>query len=98
VAATNPYYRSTYVFVSRDSAPLAHAAAIVSAVANGDIDVVLVWGPLAGYFAHRSAPPLRIEAITPANDARWPMVFAIAVGVRRDEPALRAARPRVTPF
>jgi mxaJ protein len=64
-------------------------AAIVDAVADGEIDVAMVWGPLAGYFAHRSAMPLRIEAITPADDARWPMAFAIAMGVRRDEPALR---------
>jgi len=65
------------------------AAAIVNAVATGDVDVAMVWGPLAGYFARRAAVPLRIQPIVPANDARWPMAFDIAMGVRRGESALR---------
>ena len=35
------------------------------AVEHGDIDVALVWGPLAGYFAARSPVPLRLEPVTP---------------------------------
>lgn len=142
---TKPYYRSTYVFVSRADSklggltlddprlrkvsvgvqmigndamntPPAHALAqrgviqnvrgymvygdyarpnpparIVKAVATGEIDVGLVWGPLAGYFASRSLTPLRIEPVTPAVDARvWPMTYDIAVGVSRSEPQLRS--------
>jgi mxaJ protein len=66
------------------------AAAIVTAVAQGDIDVALVWGPLAGFFAERSKVKLRVEAITPAQDVRWPMRFDIAMGVRPTDPALLA--------
>lgn len=65
-------------------------AAIVEAVAHGDVDVALVWGPLAGYFAARSPVPLRIEPVTPwLDDGRLPMVYDISVGVRRSDPALR---------
>jgi mxaJ protein len=139
MATTRPYYRSTYVFVTRagsalqgltlDDArlksliigvqmigndamntPPAHSlarrglvenvrgymlygdyqepnppAAIVDAVAAGEIDVALVWGPLAGFFANRSAIPLRLEPVTPQlDDAAWPMVYGISMGVRRD--------------
>ena len=65
-------------------------AAIVTAVTAGDIDVGLVWGPLAGFFAERSKVKLRVEAITPDQDVRWPMRFAIAMGVRPNDPALLA--------
>jgi mxaJ protein len=69
----------------RDSNP---PAAIIRAVAHGDIEVGLVWGPLAGFFAERSKARLRIEAITPADDRRWPMQFDIAMGVRPSSPEL----------
>jgi mxaJ protein len=142
VATSPPYYRSTYVFVSRLDKPFAHLtlddprlekaaigvqmigtnsentppahaiaargiidnvrgymlygdyresnppAAIITAVARGDIDIGLVWGPLAGYFAVRSKVKMRIEAITPADDSRWPMNFDIAIGVRPGDPEL----------
>jgi quinoprotein dehydrogenase-associated probable ABC transporter substrate-binding protein len=64
-------------------------AAIIDAVSRGDIDVALVWGPLAGFFAARSTIPLRLEPVTPAiDDARWPMTFDISMGVRRSDTEL----------
>ena len=145
VLPTRPYYRSTYVFVSRADSklagltlddprlkslligvqmigndamntPPAHALArrgvvqnvrgftvygdyerpnpparIVDAVATGEIDVGLVWGPLAGYFASRSKAPLRIQRVTPEVDAGiWPMTYDISMGVSQAEPQLRA--------
>jgi mxaJ protein len=145
VATTRPYYRSTYVFVSRaadslggltlddsrlrsisigvqmigndaTNTPPAHAVAsrgliqnvhgymiygdyghpnppanIIDAVVNRSVDVAMVWGPLAGYFAQRAAVPLRIEPVTPTLvETRWPMTFDICVGVRRDDPILLA--------
>jgi len=60
-------------------------AAIVDAVAEGKIDVSIVWGPVAGYFAHRSRVPLRLDAVTPAGDPRWPMSFDISMAVRRSD-------------
>jgi len=71
----------------RDDAP---ASAIVDAVAKGDIDAAIVWGPVAGYFASREPVPLRVTLVTPQNDGpRLPMVFDIDMGVRRDDPQLR---------
>ncbi len=58
-------------------------AAIVDAVGEDKIDIALVWGPVAGYFAHRSRVPLRLDAVTPAGDPRWPMAYDISMGVRR---------------
>src|SRR3954467_10608712 len=113
VAPTKPYYRSTYVFVTRPdtrevtsfddpalrslkigvhligddgfNVPPAHALArrgivanvrgysiygdyaepnpparLIDAVATGEIDVAVAWGPLAGYFAGLQQPPLRV--------------------------------------
>ena len=66
------------------------AAAIMDAVAKGEIDVAIVWGPVAGYFAARESVPLKVALVTPQNDGpRLPMVFDINMGVRRDDPTLR---------
>ncbi len=146
---TRPYYRSTYVFVSRadrgvrvrsfddpalrhlrigvqlvgedgSNTPPAHALArrrlaghvvgftlygdytqpnpparIVDAVGAGDVDVAVVWGPLAGYFAQRQPRPLRIEPVSGAEDPALPMAFDISVGVARRAAALRDDIDRV---
>jgi mxaJ protein len=138
-ATTRPYYRSTYVFVSKGlgitsfddprlrtlrvgvqiigddgaNAPPAHALAargivgnvrgytvygdysqpnpparIIDAVVRGEIDVAVVWGPLAGYFAR--GRELEITPVSPQIDLPFlPFVFDIAVGVRREDLALR---------
>jgi mxaJ protein len=66
-------------------------AVIIDAVAKSDVDVALVWGPLAGYFAAHSAVPLRLEPVTPALDgATWPMTYGIAAGINRRNPELLA--------
>lgn len=63
---------------------------IVRAVANGEIDVAVVWGPLAGYFARRSPVPLRVVPVSPEVDVPYlPFVFDIAMGVRRGDTVLR---------
>ena len=139
---TTPYYRSTYVFVSRQgtlpglaslddprlrtlrvgvqmigddfaNSPPAHALAargmtgnvvgfsvlgnysqpnpparIVDAVAGGEVDTALVWGPLAGYFARAAAPPLVVTPLSAGHDGpARPFTFAIAMAVRRDDGA-----------
>jgi mxaJ protein len=141
---TIPYYRSTYVFVTRRdrhlriasfddpqlrklrvgvqligddgiNTPPAHAlsnrgiiknvkgysvysdyrqpnppARIIDAVANGDVDVAVAWGPLAGYFAQRESVPLDVRAVSPQIDLPFlPFVFDISMGVRRGNDALR---------
>ena len=53
------------------------------------MDVALVWGPLAGYFAARSPVPLRLEPVTPwFADMQWPMQFDVSVGVQKDNQKL----------
>ena len=140
---TSPYYRSTYVFVTRASdslelrslddprlrtlrigvqligddganTPPSHALAsrgitdnvvgytvygdyaqpnpparIIEALARGDIDVALAWGPMAAYFAARQNVALTVTAIPP--EPPQPFQFDIAMGVRRgDDERLRA--------
>lgn len=65
---------------------------IVEAVTRGDVDVAMVWGPLAGYFALQSKPPLHLQA--PMDEATVdlpPLTYAIAMGVRRGDRALHNA-------
>jgi mxaJ protein len=143
VATTAPYYRSTYVFVTRpelkpairsfddprlrrlrigvhligddySNPPPVTALArrgivrnvagysiygdyrdpnpparLVEAVARGDVDVAIVWGPLGGYFATREAAPLRVTPVLEPDDGDGvPFVFAIAMGVRHGDTAL----------
>ncbi|HYG79108.1 MAG TPA: substrate-binding domain-containing protein [Pyrinomonadaceae bacterium] len=65
-------------------------ARIVEAVARGEIDVGVVWGPLAGYFARRQRVPLEVVAVAPEIDPPYlPFVFDISMGVRRGDDALR---------
>jgi mxaJ protein len=147
---TRPYYRSSYVFVTRTAraldirsfddpalrdlrvgvhiigddyanAPPAHAlsargmitnvvgysiygnyaepnppARLVSAVATGEIDVAVAWGPLAGYFSRREAEPLTLVPVSPEIDLPFlPFVFDIAMGVRRDDAALQDRLDRI---
>jgi mxaJ protein len=143
--ATRPYYRSTYVFVTREdrglkirsfddpilrklrigvqmigddgtNSPPAHALAnrgvienvvgysvygdysqpnpparIVEAVAKGEIDIAVVWGPLAGYFAPRQKAALELTPVSPQIDMPFlPFVFDISMGVRREDAKLAA--------
>jgi mxaJ protein len=64
---------------------------IIDGVVRGDIDVAIVWGPLGGWLAQRSPVPLTIDTIAAsATDGDLPLSFAIGMGVRRDDSALRA--------
>jgi mxaJ protein len=59
---------------------------LVKAVADGEVDVAIVWGPIAGYFAPKQKVPLEMEPVTPAVDPPFfPMVFDIAMAVRRPD-------------
>jgi mxaJ protein len=146
VRTTRPYYRSTYVFVSRadrrlhvrslddprlktlrigiqitgedyENPPAAQALAsrqiignvrgymvygdyshrdptrpLIDAVAKGDVDVAVAWGPLAGYFATREPAALEIAPVTPEADSRFVrFAFDISMGVRRDDRPLADA-------
>ena len=57
-------------------------------LAAGKIDVLLVWGPIAGYFAgKRAAVPLAVVVFPPGAGIRFD--FSVAVGVRKGEDAWR---------
>jgi quinoprotein dehydrogenase-associated probable ABC transporter substrate-binding protein len=65
---------------------------IVDAVARGDVDVAVVWGPLAGYYALKETPAVDVVPIrSVAIDGPSQFMFDIAMGVRRDDTALREA-------
>lgn len=65
-------------------------ADLIDAVTAGEVDIAIAWGPLAGYFAQRSDIPLNIVPVSPQIDLPFmPFVFDIAMGVRRDDTALR---------
>jgi mxaJ protein len=65
-------------------------AQIVKAVAEREIDIAVVWGPLAGYFAPRQPTPLRTNPVRPLFDGpQLPMVWDISMAVRREDEPLR---------
>ena len=66
-------------------------ARIIEAVANGEIDVAVAWGPMAGYFASRQSVPLEVAPVSPQIDLPFlPFVYDIALGVKRGNDSLRA--------
>jgi len=62
---------------------------MVDAVATGAIDLALVWGPQAGYFARRSAVPMALQALDQPEGVPTPFSYAIAMGVPKGAVALR---------
>jgi mxaJ protein len=67
----------------RDANPASH---ILSALAAGDIDVAVVWGPVGGYFAHREEMPLTLTPVEPMFDGpQLPMAFDISMATRKDD-------------
>ncbi len=135
VLTTSPYYRSSYVFVSRQNEPVPSldspklhglkigvqvleeeytppgealarrglqgaivgfdtigdgADSIVRAVADQKVDIAIVWGPLAGYFAKEFGRDLRVTPVEPEVDPPGlPFTFAISMGVRKGDVQLR---------
>ena len=64
-------------------------ARIIDAVARNEVDVAVVWGPLAGYFGSRSKVPREMRPVTPEIDLPYlPFVYDISAGVRRGEDEL----------
>jgi mxaJ protein len=68
---------------------------IVEAVANGEVDVAIVWGPQAGYFSAQQKVKLAIDPVPPSGiEGDPPMRFDIAMGVRKSDADLAAAIER----
>jgi mxaJ protein len=65
-------------------------ARIIEAVARGEVDVAVAWGPLAGYFAKRQRVPLEVVPVSPQIDLPFlPFVYDISMGVRRGDDEFR---------
>lgn len=64
-------------------------SAIVRAVASGEVDVAVAWGPMAAYFARRQETPLTVTPVPPCDCPLFPFEFSISVGVSRKRPELR---------
>jgi mxaJ protein len=63
---------------------------VLQEVADGEIDVGIIWGPLAGYFAPDYGDALRIQPITPDIAPPFlPMSFAMTMAVRPGDDQLR---------
>jgi mxaJ protein len=58
---------------------------IIDAVVDKDVDLAIVWGPLAGYFAAKQNAILDIRPVEPEPDAKRPYVFGISMAVRYGE-------------
>jgi quinoprotein dehydrogenase-associated probable ABC transporter substrate-binding protein len=57
------------------------AQAMMRDLASGDIDVGVLWGPMAGYYAKQANPPMRIALLR--KEIGGPrLAFRIAMGVR----------------
>lgn len=64
----------------------------VQALAVGELDAAVLWGPAAAYFARRAGVPLVLTPVhAPVAGAVSPFAFDIALAVRPADTALRAA-------
>jgi mxaJ protein len=72
-------------FYSAENPP----SAIIDAVVKGTVDVAIVWGPIAGYFARQQRVPLALVPV-PSGPGDLPFAFDIAMGVKRGNAAAKA--------
>ena len=73
-----------------DYANDAPPARIIDAVANREVDVAIVWGPVAGFFAKKQTESLTVTPLAEQLDPpALPLAFDICIGVRKNNPALR---------
>jgi len=69
---------------------------IIKGVINKDVDIAIVWGPLAGYYVKRSPVPLAMIPLAERDSlSDYPFRFNIAMGVRRRDRELRDSLNRV---
>jgi quinoprotein dehydrogenase-associated probable ABC transporter substrate-binding protein len=57
------------------------AQAMMRDLASGEIDVGVLWGPMAGYYAARANPPMRVAPLLKETGGPQ-LAFRIAMGVR----------------
>jgi mxaJ protein len=76
---------SVYGDYAKDSPP----REIIDALGRGEIDVAIVWGPLA-YFVTKQPVPLKVVPLPPSEKADLPFEYDISMGVRRADKDLKA--------
>ena len=58
------------------------AEAMISDLNKGDIDAGILWGPMAGFYAKKSNPPLHVTPLV--KETKGPqLIYRIGMGVRR---------------
>jgi mxaJ protein len=62
---------------------------VVEDLIAGKVDVALVWGPIAGYFATKRAAPLEVVLLEDRPDSGNRFAFDISMGVRKGNNALK---------
>jgi quinoprotein dehydrogenase-associated probable ABC transporter substrate-binding protein len=75
---TRPYQRTV------DTRHFTPATQAVEHVAAGEIDVAVIWGPIAGYTAARQVPPLQVTPL-PAEVDGVELAFNVSMGLRHRE-------------
>jgi mxaJ protein len=63
-------------------------ARMIDGLETGEIDIAIMWGPVAGYFSPGASKPIAIEP-TPTRDREISLTTPIAIGVRRSNTELR---------
>jgi mxaJ protein len=69
-------------------------ARLIDAVMKGEVDLAIVWGPFAGYFATKS-PGLAIQPVSPNRFQMIPFTYSIGAAVRKGNSALQSAIQQV---
>jgi mxaJ protein len=70
-------------------------ARLIDAVAKNEVDLAIVWGPFAGYFAKKATVRLAIQPVSPIRFQMIPFTYSIGVAVRKGDVALRSAIQQV---
>lgn len=82
--------REARIFEAVDRTKLPHWSPLVEAVAKGEVDVGLVWGPIAGYFARKQSVKLKVIPVQPEFEPpALSMVYPMTLGVRQGDEALK---------
>ena len=63
----------------------APAEKMIADIASGAVDAGILWGPIGGYYAKKSTPPLTVTPLI--HETKGPrMSYRITMGMRRNEP------------
>lgn len=73
-----PYHRTV------DTRLFSPATRAVEDVAKGELDLAVIWGPIAGYTAKQQKTPLAVIPL-PAKEGSVPLAFNVSMGIRRHE-------------